>query len=60
MVKWNCFFPHPFCLLIILASSQAFPDPLPNKNKGESLEDFDHVLDMFGCGLELLDHTSKY
>ena len=51
----NDFFLHPFCLLaclltIILASSQALPDPLSNKNKGESLEDFDHVLDMFGHG----------
>ena len=38
------------------------PDPLPNKNKkkGESLEDFDHVLDMVRRGLELFDHTSKY
>ena len=27
------------------------PDPLPNKNKkGESLEDFDRVLDMVGHG----------
>ena len=34
-----------------LASSQTLPDPLPNINKkGESLEDFDHVLDMVGHG----------
>ena len=53
MEWWNGidFFPCPFCLLvclltIILASSQA---PLPNKyKKEESLEDFDHMLDMVG------------
>ena len=44
------FFLIHFVCLIILASSQSLPDPLPNKNKGESLEDFDHVLDMVGHG----------
>ena len=36
-----------------VASSQALYQ-IRNK-KGESLEDFDHVLDMVGCGLQ--DHT---
>ena len=35
----------------LVASSQALPDSLPNNNKKrESMEDFDHVLDMVGHG----------
>ena len=45
-------------ILQFIHSSQVLPDPLPNKNKkGESLEDFDHVLDMVGCGLQSFDYT---
>ena len=33
---------------LLVASSQALPDPLPKKNKkGESPEDFDHVQELF-------------
>ena len=46
-----------FGLNIILASSQALSDPLPNKNKKEdSLEDLYHMLDMAGCGLESFEN----
>ena len=43
---------------LLLASSQAPPTLYRIRNKkGESLEDFDHVLDMVGCGLQSFDHT---
>ena len=58
-----CPFPRSIGHCNLLVSDQARLSPtlyrIKNK-KGESLEDFDHVLDMVGRGLELFDHTSKY